>query len=193
MREKILSYLGRKAVLAVGLIIIGICSRTVFHIAPNVELVTTLSLVAGFFLGGIYAFAVPLGIMVGSDMAIGNTSIFVFTWSAYLIGGGLGLGLRLLGLNKKIVLAGLGSGLAFSLFFYLYTNFGVWLITPWYEKSLSGLLYCYYMGLPFLKPQLIGNVVLVPVGFLIGEYLRLKLGRKVIRASLGADLRKIKN
>jgi len=154
------------------LIVLGVLSRTVFHVAPNVEFVTAISLIAGYYLGGIYLFLVPLGVMAASDMFIGNTNIFLFTWSAYLVGGFSGLLLRKFKLNNKVVLAGLGAGIVFSIFFYLYTNFGVWLITPLYEKTFSGLLMSYYMGLPFLRLNLIGNLIIVPAVFMIAEFIR---------------------
>ncbi len=161
-----------KLIIALGLIGAGILSRTLFHIAPNVEFVTAISLVAGYYLGGIYLFIVPLGVMVGSDMFLGNSSIFVFTWSAYLIGGFIGMILKQTRLNKNIVLAGLGAGIAFSIFFYLYTNFGVWIITPWYDKSFEGLMYSYYMGLPFFRLNIVGNLIIVPVAFAVAEFVK---------------------
>lgn len=167
-----------KSVIVSVFIIAGIASRTFLHIAPNVELVTTLSLLAGYYFGGWVGLLVPFGIMAGSDFFLGNTSIFLFTWSAYLIGGLLGYLLRHRWLRKRVVLASLGAGIVFSLFFYLYTNFGVWLITPWYERSLSGLLYCYYMGLPFLKYNLGGNIFFVPLGFLVSELIRCRLASR---------------
>lgn len=161
-----------KIILAAGFVAIGILTRTVFHIAPNVEFVTAISLLAGFYLGGIYLFIVPLAVMVGSDMFIGNSNIFVFTWSAYILAGFTGLLLRQTHLNKKVVLSGLGAGVVFSIFFYLYTNFGVWMITPWYEKTFNGLMYSYYMGLPFLRLNIAGNIIIVPALFMIAEFVR---------------------
>ncbi|MDP3964528.1 MAG: hypothetical protein Q8Q20_02630 [bacterium] len=172
-------------IIALFLVGFGIISRTVFDIAPNVEFVTLLSLLAGAYLGGFWAVLVPLGIMFGSDMIIGNTNIFLFTWSAFLLGASAGLLLRKLRLNNKIVLAAFGAGMAFSIFFYLYTNFGVWLITPFYEKNLGGLLYSYYLGLPFLKLNLIGNMIVVPAGFAVAEFVyRRALGWNRQRSSL---------
>lgn len=48
--------------------------------------------------------------------------------------------------------------LSASLFFFLVTNFSVWLFSPWYEKSISGLMYCYTLGLPFLRNMLLGDI-----------------------------------
>lgn len=167
----------RSATIVAGLVVIGIASRTIFHVVPNVELVTALSLLAGCYLAGWSAVVVPLAIMVGSDMVLGNSNIFLFTWSAYVLAGLGGLLLRRPALNKRIVLSATGAGVVFSLFFFLFTNFGVWLITPWYERSVSGLMYAYYMGLPFLKLNLLGNLILVPMTFGIAR-LALSFWRK---------------
>jgi len=51
-----------------------------------------------------------------------------------------------------------------SIFFYLWTNFGVW-YQGWYPPTLSGLAESYVMGLPFLKFNLVGNLIFVPLGF----------------------------
>ena len=62
------------------------------------------------------------------------------------------------------VVWGTGAGIGGSLFFYLWTNFGVWFLDSWgmYSKDLGGLVYCYMNGLPFLKNSLKSSVILVP-------------------------------
>ena len=47
---------------------------------------------------------------------------------------------------------------AASLSYWLWTNFGTWLISGIYQHSLSGLLGCYVAGLPFLQSALLGSV-----------------------------------
>jgi hypothetical protein len=156
------------ALLLVGIAVLG---RTVFHIAPNVEFVTAASLLAGVFLRPRYAIAVPLGTMLVSDLIIGNTLIFVFTWSAFAVAALVGRALRRFNENDfKLTLAATGSGVAFTLFFFLWTNFGVWLLgfdtaVRLYPLTLEGLWLAYVMGLPFLKLQLAGNLVIVPSMF----------------------------
>ena len=46
-----------------------------------------------------------------------------------------------------------------SVSFFLITNTAIWWLTPWYEKSLSGLLYSFELGLPFLRNMLLGDLV----------------------------------
>lgn len=155
----------KKLLCALFLIALGVMGRTVFHIFPNVEVVTLSSLLAATYLGGVYSALVPLGIMFISDSIIGNTRIFLFTWSAYILIGLFGLVLRRVR-NDDLKLIGASTFFTIpsSLFFYLWTNFGVW-YQGWYPPTLSGLMESYIMGLPFLKFNLVGNLILVPAGF----------------------------
>ncbi len=165
--------------MAVLLVTLGVLFRTVWHLGPNVEFVTSATLLAGAYLGKKWAFIVPVSIMAISDLTLGNTNIFLFTWSAYLIIGLTGHQLlkdqrskikdqkhRLNIKNNKIFKA-MGIGIGASVWFFLWTNFGVWLLDSWgmYPKTLSGLIDAYVMGFPFLKYNLIGNLILIPVTF----------------------------
>ena len=65
----------------------------------------------------------------------------------------------LLFFNRKIE----GKNLIFysfagSLIFYLVTNFAVWLFGNMYDKNLSGLIYCYYMAIPFFTKTIISTI-----------------------------------
>lgn len=70
-----------------------------YQIAPNLELVTVISVLAAITLGLRAAIIVPLAVMALSDAIIGNTSILFFTWGSFaLIGASAVL---LLKLNNK--------------------------------------------------------------------------------------------
>ena len=151
----------KKAVFAGGLIVIGVVGRLLLD-APNVETVTAVSLLAGALLGGMYVVVVPLSVIAITDMMIGNTPILLFTWSAWLVIGYLGTIMQKDGSRKNwtldITLLGVGA----SVFFYFWTNFGVWLIGNLYPLTAAGLMESYIMGLPFLRYALEGNLVIVP-------------------------------
>ena len=158
-----------------SVILIGaaLSERLYFDLGPNVELITAVTLLAGVYLGGPYSLFVPFLTLAISDVSKGNTSIFLFTWSAYLIIGAFGLIIRRFHLDKsKLIGASFAAALFSSVFFYLFTNFGVWLL-GWYPPTLAGLTACYLMGLPFLKLNLIGNLVFVPLGFTVFELARM--------------------
>ena len=49
--------------------------------------------------------------------------------------------------------------IAGSVWFFISTNFAVWLIWDYYPKSLEGLIYCYTMGIPFFKNTLLSTII----------------------------------
>ena len=52
-----------------------------------------------------------------------------------------------------------------SLFFYIWTNFGVWCLSHgmWYTFDIDGLVKCYVAGLSFLRNMFLGNLILCPM------------------------------
>jgi hypothetical protein len=159
-----------------GYIAFGVLTRTVWHVAPNVEFVTALALAGAYLIKSKFSFTIPLGIMIVSDFLIGNSSIFVFTWSAYGMAYVFGKILASQGIQKlfgklpevvKILALSEVGGTFFTIFFFLWTNLGVVLTTSMYPKNIEGVLLSYKMGLPFLWPQLVGNLIIVPVVFVV--------------------------
>lgn len=130
----------------------------------NLELVTAATFAATVLLRTRWAFAVPLAVTVVSDLVLGNTSIALFTWSGWLV---VGLGSLLVGNRDgwRRVGAGAVFGVGASLWFFAWTNLGVWFQGrgTWYPAGLDGLAASYVAGLPFLRTMLLGNLVLVPL------------------------------
>jgi hypothetical protein len=160
-------------------IIIGVLTRTVWHVAPNVEFVTALSLAGAFFIRKTYSILIPLGIMIITDLIIGNSSIIIFTWSAFAlvwVWGRVGSSKKIKNLFKfvpkkmRMILLSEIMGIVFTLFFFLWTNFGVVIVSGMYPKTIEGLMLSYTMGLPFLVPQLVGNIIIVPSIFVISSF-----------------------
>ena len=60
-------------------------------------------------------------------------------------------------MKKKYLLLSLVAILA-SFWFFLTTNFAVWIIWDFYPKTYEGLIYCYTLALPFFKNTLISTV-----------------------------------
>ena len=161
--------------------------RTSFHIAPNIEFVTAFSVLSGYLLyKDSKAYIIPLIVMGISDLIIGNSIIFLFTWTGFLLP--VLLSKKLFG--KKIFskdkttnkfLTSILIGLSSTMFFFLWTNLGVVLTTQMYSKDIFGLLNSYLNALPFLKMQLLGNILFVPAfifaGDLLAKELPILLGR----------------
>lgn len=158
-----------------GLIVLALGERLWFDLGPNVELVTLATFLAAFYIGKKAALIVPLVTLAISDIFLGNTSIMLFTWSAY---GVIALGAVFIRrLPKRLwtrISVATGGGVVASLWFYVWTNFGVWLLDSWgmYPKTFVGLIVCYINGLPFLRNQLGGNLLLIPLGFGMVEILK---------------------
>jgi hypothetical protein len=49
--------------------------------------------------------------------------------------------------------------IAGSVWFFIATNFAVWIIWDFYEKSFEGLIMCYTLALPFFGNTLIGTIL----------------------------------
>jgi hypothetical protein len=163
--------------IAIALISVAVGWRIInntYAIAPNLELVTTATVLAAIVLDWRGALIVPIASMIVSDLFIGNSSIFMFTWSAFTI---IGIGALLLRkLNNKPksqILASAGFAVASSFAFFVITNFGVW-SQGWYTMTFAGLVECFTMAIPFYRTMLIGNIILVPAAVAVYQFVRVK-------------------
>lgn len=161
-----------KIVAGLLIVILGVVGRFLlveYARMPNFEMVTALSLIAGLYLGGLYSIIIPVSIVFLSDSVIGNGNVFIFTWSAFAVIGLFGTFSKGKAGNMKlsgsIVLA-----LSSSIFFYIYTNLGWWIVSGMYEYSISGLIDCYIMAIPFFKNQIMGNMIFVPTAIYFAKF-----------------------
>jgi len=172
-----------KVAIALSLIALAVAWRIVnfnYHIAPNLEIVTTVSVLAAVILGWRFALMVSLGTMIISDLVIGNTSIFVYTWSAFAIIGLTAVILRKLNHKPALQIASsLGFAIASSFAFFIITNFGVW-AEGWYGPTFSGLINCFVAAIPFYRTMLIGNIILVPSVIALWQLVRVRYGASSI-------------
>lgn len=153
-----------RLLIAALLVLFGAGGRMLLLHAPNIETVMAASILAGALLGGPWGAAVALACVAVTDSIIGNTNILLFTWSAWAV---IGFSSLLLAKSDKhsfwfVAKAG-GMGLASTLFFYAWTNFGVWLIGGLYPPTPAGLATSYIAGLPFLNLHLLSSLTIVPV------------------------------
>lgn len=158
----------KKIISFIVLVFLGVTGRIFFvnYIGvPNFEIVSSLALFSGFYLGGIFSFITPLAIIFLSDLFIGNNAILIFTWSAFGLIGLMGLMMKKVGLNKFIILKTVAFGFLASCFFFLYTNFGWWVLSNMYPHNFQGLIACFINGVPFFRTNLMGNLFLVPLVF----------------------------
>jgi hypothetical protein len=156
----------KNIIVAASLVAFGILGRMALLAYPNIETLMVVSVLAGTLLGWRWGAVVSLFSVIGSDMMIGNTAILVYTWSAWLlIGAASSIGKRR---SDQVqvwadTLRNTGLGVLGTLFFYVWTNFGVWQIGGLYPHTVDGLVLSYVNGLPFLRNQLLGNLFIVPL------------------------------
>lgn len=171
----------KNTALIILLIAVAVGWRIINHeyqIAPNLEIVTSVSVIAAIVIGFQAAIIVPISTMILSDLIIGNSSIFMFTWSSFVIIGVSALLLRKLNKQpKKQMLYSVGFAATSSFLFFVVTNFGVW-AQGWYPATFAGLMDSYAMAIPFYRTMLIGNLILVPASVTAWQFVRARQAAK---------------
>lgn len=169
-KSKVINY---KSLLVPVLLILSIGERVLFDLGPNIELITVSVLLASAYLSRKDALWIVLTSMAISDVILGNTNIFIFTWTGFLIPTlFVSIYLNKSKLNPaKLVGKSTLFGVETILFFFIWTNFGVWILDSWgmYSNDLNGLMQSYINALPFLKMQILSNLVIIPAGFTVVE------------------------
>ena len=91
--------------------------------------------------------------MLATDTIIGfyTNMIFVYLSLFFIV-------ITFFKFNFKIKLTNLFIfGFAGSILFFMVSNFGVWLLSGMYERSLAGMTECYIAAIPFLKIPFFNN------------------------------------
>ena len=162
------------------LVFAAVAERLWWDWGPNVELIMTASVLAAMYLGRNWGVGVALLSLAISDLVLGNTLIMIFTWSGFAV---IALGGQLI--KRRPIVAGV-YGLAAALWFYFYTNFGVWLIGGLYPRTLAGLLQSYVMGLPFLRLHAVTSVLFLSLSVSLIEIILAFKAKRGIRLDSGA-------
>ncbi len=157
--------------------------RVWFDLGPNIEIITLATILSAFYLDKKTTVLLSLFTVAFTDLLIGNSSIFMFTWS------GIVLPILVVDIFKRIkmskIISGTLAGISNNLFFFFWTNFGVWALDSWgmYPNTITGLLQSYINGFPFLKYQLTSTLFFVPIGIFAFEAIFNRLLKGVKRPS----------
>ena len=155
-----------KVLIVSGIILFAAVMRLVPHY-PNFTPVAALALFGGAHLGKRWlALMVPLAALFLSDLFLGFHGFMLPVYLSFAL-------VVLLGtlFQKNIrVLTVLGGALAASALFFLITNFAVWLGSPFYPQSFSGLMQSYIAAIPFFHTTVLGDLFYSSV-FFGGYYL----------------------
>ena len=156
------------------LITVGVVLRLLPHPA-NFAPISAIALFGGVYLSRKTALVLPLLAMLIGDFFLGfyELRLGLTVYASFLLIAGLGLLIK----NRKSIFAVAGGALAGSILFFLTTNFAVWAFTPWYAKTISGLLNCYLTAIPFFKNTLLGDLFYATIFF--GAYELILLSVKV--------------
>ena len=149
-------------------VLLCVIGRLLPHV-PNVTPLIGLCLFVSTQLTRRLAICCMLGALVLSDVGLAymqHHAIFSswswFTYSGCLIVVLLG---SYLPLGKSKLITTLACVLSASFVYWLWTNFGVWCEGVLYPSSLGGLAAAYYAALPFLRNELIGDLLWYGVVF----------------------------
>ena len=161
------------------LIFFAVTMRLLPHV-PNATPITALAFVGGLYLGKRWALLLPCLALFLSDIFIGlyEWKIMLSVYGSFLL---IGILSAVVTRHRSFVPIGF-SVIGASLFFFFVTNGAVWAFSPWYEKSISGLLYAYELGLPFLRNMLIGDVIYTTI--LIFSFESAFAARKLLNVSI---------
>ena len=152
-----------------GLMIVAVLSlsRLIPH-PPNFTPILGMAVFSGAIISKRYiAYLVPLAAMLLSDLYLGfhaSMPIIYFSIAVCVLIGTI--------IESRVSI--LNSFLSISLgvlLFFLITNFMVWYGSGMYELSISGLMTCYLMGLPFLQNTFISSILYGMGAFLIYDIL----------------------
>jgi hypothetical protein len=159
-------------------ILIAAALRLVPH-PPNFTPIGAMALFSGAYLGrrGGIALVAPLGALFLSDLVLGfyhGLPTVYFSVALIVIIGWLSL-------QRISVLRVGAAAVASSVLFFVITNFGMWLSSGFYPRTLAGLEACYIAAIPFFQNTVAGDLFYAALlfgGFKIAELLMPRLRAK---------------
>ena len=136
----------------ISVIIAGAFFRFIPH-WPNFTPIAAMALFGGAYIGRKHlAFLIPFAAMFLSDIVLG---LHKDMWAVYLAFGLTVLIGTWIRSNIKIGNIVAASVLS-SVIFFLLTNFGAWLASPFYPQTFAGLIQSYVAGLAFFNNGSLG-------------------------------------
>lgn len=157
----------KQYILVIGLIALGLITRLAWHPA-NTTALAAISLASGFYFSKKLAWLIPAIVMFISNIFLGSYElpVMISVYLSFIAVTYLGSWLKTRASVGRLVVAII---LPATLFFVV-TNVAVWLFTPWYVKTLGGLVQSLIAGLPFWRNMLMGDAVWIS-SFAVGYYI----------------------
>ncbi len=149
-----------KIFLTFNLIIILILSRTIPH-PPNFTPIIATAIFGPIFLNNkVYGALIVLISMFISDLII---SFHSYQFVIYITL----LAISYFTPKKQRKVMFFGFVVISCIWFFLITNFAVWLMSETYTKDLGGLFSCYFLAIPFFKNSLISTIIFTSIFWLL--------------------------
>ena len=184
------NYENQKFHLIIGLIFIDAFSRIIPHY-PNFTPLCAIALFGSkYFKNPFISYSIPLLSLWISDLIINNFILksyfnnsilfypgFYWQYGSFILISLLGrLSLKQLSIPKLF-----GISISSSIIFFLISNFGVWINSSIYPKSIFGLIACYNAAIPFYFGTLFSSLFYSAFLFGAYEYLRKKVYKLSIK------------
>lgn len=155
-----------------SLILILTFSRLIPH-PPNFTPIIAASILGGFFFQRLeITITVIFSSLFLTDLVLGLYSSMAFVYTSLVLIIILSNKMSKF-LNLKTLLI---FGLAGATIFFIFSNFGVWLLSGLYPKNISGLIECYIMAIPFFKNTLMSTILFSYITFIVYKVPSLKKG-----------------
>ena len=155
-----------------SLILILTFSRLIPH-PPNFTPIIAASILGSFFFQRlVITITVIFSSLFLTDLVLGLYSSMAFVYTSLVLIIILSNKMSKF-LNLKTLLI---FGLAGATIFFIFSNFGVWLLSGLYQKNLSGLIECYIMAIPFFTNTLISTILFSYITFIVYKVTSLKKG-----------------
>ena len=158
----------KKLLLAIAMLAVVFLGRVMPH-PYNFTPVIAITLLSSYIFKNKYvSLGLPLFALWLSDLFINNvvyagyypgftflSTGMIWTYGSILLVALLGSVMFKKMSSSRVALASISG----STIFYLISNFGVWIVSPMYAKSIAGLIVCYSLALPFYGSSLAGDLI----------------------------------
>ena len=153
------------------IIVLAAVTRLIPH-PPNFTPIIAMGLLGGAYLQNrSLAVCIPICAMFLSDLFLGLHGAVYWVYGSLLLVVMIGMLLS----NRINIRNCTWAVLSGTFLFFIITNFGVWISSPYYPKSLEGMITCYTLALPFFGNTLAGSLIYSAIMFGGYELLKQKL------------------
>tara|TARA_B100000700_G_C15017115_1_gene843850 strand:+ start:1062 stop:1595 length:534 start_codon:yes stop_codon:yes gene_type:complete len=158
----------KQEIVPIILILLLAISRLIPH-PPNFTPVIAVAIMSGIFFKRFYfSLTILFFAMLLSDFFIGfHKNMFFVYFSLFIIN--YFFSNFIININYRNLLFYSLSG---SIIFFIFSNFGVWILGNLYPNNLEGLVKCYILAIPFFKNTLLSTLLFTYVLYFSNIYFK---------------------